>query len=89
MITPASIVAMCAVSSLLLGITGMIFGHLMGSKLAIARVEAWIEIRETDIKSLRRDRDLQRDDILVHDIEIGSAFDALNLPRVRRQAIRE
>jgi hypothetical protein len=87
-VTPAILIACCAFASLIFGISGMIFGNIMGSKVALARVETWIDIREGDIEALRRDRDLHRDDLLVHDIEIGSALNALNLPRVRRQQVR-
>jgi hypothetical protein len=87
-VTPGLLIALCAVGSLVFGIAGMIFGNIMGSKVAITRIETWIDIREGDIEALRRDRDLHRDDLLVHDIEIGSALAALNIARVRRQSIR-
>lgn len=82
------LIAMCAGASLVFGISGALIGANVGAKIALAKIEVWIQIRGGDIEALKQDCANYREDLLVHDVEHSIVFDKLGLKRVRRQELR-
>lgn len=77
-----------ALISLLVGLGSGWIGAYMGMKIAVVKLQGKADIHETAINRLTVDVSAHRDDLLVHDMEIGLLMDRDGLERVRRQLNR-
>lgn len=74
--------------SLAVGLGSGWLGAWMGIKIAIVRLEIGQETADLAINRLTVDVSAHRDDILIHDIELGTIHTHLGIERTRRQMMR-
>lgn len=74
--------------SLIVGVFGAVLGAWMTIKIGMAKFETWRDIRDGNIKDLLRDMVLTKEDVYVHDNEIGALFEVNKMTRLSRPGIR-
>lgn len=74
--------------SLLVGLLGSACGVIIGMKVAQAKLEAWRDITEVEVSRLKSRAEIHGDDLLIHDMEIGTLMQHQGMERIRRQVAR-
>ncbi len=74
--------------SLLVGMVGSAIGVVIGMKLGVVRLETWRDITDVEISRLKSRGEAHGDDLLIHDMEIGSLMQRQGMERIRRQVAR-
>ncbi len=74
--------------SLLVGILGSAIGVIVTLKVCLTRLETWRDITDTEVSRLKSKAEVHGDDLLIHDMEIGSLMQKQGMERIRRQVAR-
>jgi hypothetical protein len=74
--------------SLLVGLIGSACGVFIGIKIGIARLETWRDICDVEVARLKSRTEVHGDDLLIHDMEIGTLMQKQGMERIRRQVAR-
>jgi len=82
------IIAICGICSLLASVGGTVVGAWIGSRIAMAKLEVWKDIRDGDIRSAAEDVGRLKEDVGIHEVEIGTLMAIEGLPRASRQLLR-
>jgi len=80
---------MIPVLSLLAAVIGGVFGAYVGVKVNIVKLETKMEMVEERLEGVHKRSHRHNNDLLIHDMEIQSVFEKLEMDRVRRQQVLE